>query len=131
MTKLNFTATSFVIATAFASFAFSAVAQAAGEGHGAKHGGIHLESKMMDMEVVVKQDLIQVYASDHGKPLKLEAAKAKVTLLNGAEKSEVDIPLVGDKFEAKGVFKVAAGTKGIVLVTLAGKPGSTARFTVK
>ena len=100
-------------------------------GDGPKHGGIHIENKAMDIEVVVKADLIQVYASDHGKPLKLDGATAKVTLLNGAEKSEIDLPLVGDKFEAKGAFKVSKGTKGVVLVTLAGKPGTTARFTVR
>ena len=98
---------------------------------GPKHGGIHIENKAMDIEVVVKADLIQIYASDHGKPLKLDGATAKVTLLNGAEKSEIDLPLVGDKFEAKGTFKVSKGTKGVVLVTLAGKPGTTARFTVR
>jgi len=109
----------------------STAALAAVEGHEPKHGGIRVENKMMDMEVVVKADLIQIYATDHGKPIKLDGAKAKVTLLNGAEKSEVDVPLVGDKFEAKGAFKVATGTKGIVLITLAGKPGTIARFTVK
>ncbi len=131
MFKLNRFASTFAIAAAFASLAFSISAQAAGEGHEAKYGGIHIENKAMDMEVVAKTDVIQVYASEHGKPLNLQGAKAKVTLLNGAEKTEVDLPLVGDKFEAKGTFKVAKGTKGIVLVTLAGKPGSTARFTVK
>lgn len=131
MLKLNRFVSSFAMATVFASSAFTTSAHAAGEGHEAKHGGIHIENKMMDMEVVVKPDLIQIYASDHGKPLKLEGAKAKVTLLSGAEKTEIDVPLVGDKFEAKGAFKVATGTKGIVLVTLAGKPGTTARFTVK
>ena len=135
MTKLNRMASSFAIAAAIAaavaSLAFSTVAQAAGDGHEAKHGGIHIENKVMDMEVVAKPDVLQVYVSDHGKPLKLEGAKAKITLLSGAEKSDVELLPAGDKFEAKGAFKVAPGTKGIVLVTLAGKLGTTARFTVK
>ncbi len=121
-------ASSFFAAATLVAYPFS-LAVAAEDGP--KHGGIHLENKAMDMEVVVKAEMIQVYATNHGKPLKLEGAKAKVTLLNGSEKSEVDLPLVGDKFEAKGAFKVAKGTKGIVLVTLAGKPGTTARFTVQ
>ena len=115
-----------VITLAISPFSLAVAAE-----DGPKHGGIHIENKVMDLEVVVKADLIQVYATDHGKPLKLEGAKAKVTLLNGAEKTEVDVPLVGDKFEATGTFKVSKGTKGIVLITLAGKPGTTARFTVK
>ena len=85
----------------------------------------------MDIEVLAKTDVIQVYISEHGNPLALTGAKAKVILLNEAEKSEIDLTPAGDKLEAKGVFKVANGTKGVVLVTRAGKPGTTARFTVK
>ena len=131
MFKTKRFASSFVTATVFASLAFSTVVRAAGDGHEARHGGIYIETKVMDMEVVAKADVIQIYASEHGKPVKLEGAKAKVTLLNGAEKTVVEVPLAGDKFEAKGAFKVAKGTRGVVLITLAGKPGTTARFTVK
>ena len=125
-------ASSLFVAVAFASaLVASPAVLAGGASHEARHGGIYINNKLVDLEVIAKADLIQVYATEHGKPLKLEGAKAKVTLLNGAEKSEVDLPLVGDKFEAKGAFKVAKGTKGIVLVTLAGMPGTTGRFTVK
>ena len=131
MFKTKRFALSFVTATVFSSLAFSNVARAAGDGHEARHGGIYIETKVMDMEVVAKANVIQIYASEHGKPVKLEGAKAKVTLLNGAEKTVVELPLAGDKFEAKGTFKVSKGTRGVVLITLAGKPGTTARFTVK
>ena len=94
-------------------------------------GGIHIENKVMDMEVVATPGVLQIYVSDHGKPLKIDGGKAKITLLNGAEKSEFELSPAGNKFEAKGAFKVVPGTKGVVLVTLAGKPGTTARFTVK
>ncbi|MGY8904627.1 MAG: hypothetical protein ACKVIH_08795 [Burkholderiales bacterium] len=100
-------------------------------GHAAKHGGIVVPSKQADLEIVVKPDVIQIYVDDHGKPVKLNEAKAKVTLLNGAEKSEIDLAPAGDKLEAKGTFKVAKGTKGIAVVTLAGKPATTARFEIK
>lgn len=119
------------IVFAVASMGLGAGAFAAGAGHEATHGGIRLETRAMDMEVIAKTDLIQLYVSDHGKPLKIDGAKAKVTLLNGAEKSEIELQPAGDKFEAKGAFKVSKGTKGVVLVTLAGKPGTTARFTVQ
>lgn len=99
--------------------------------HTAKHGGIFVETKALDFEIVVKPDLIQVYVADHGKPVKLDGAKGKVTLLNGSEKTEVDLAPSGDKLEAKGSFKVAKGTKGIALVTVAGKSAATARFEVK
>lgn len=99
--------------------------------HTPKHGGIFVETKALDFEVVPKSDLMQIYVSDHGKPVKLDGAKAKITLLNGSEKTEVDLAPAGDKMEAKGAFKVVKGTKGIASVTLAGKPAATARFEVK
>ena len=99
--------------------------------HAASHGGIYVKNKTLDIEVVAKTDVIQVYLGDPGKPVPLMGVKAKVTLLNGTEKSEVELVPAGDKLEAKGTFKVAKGTKGVVLVTQAGKPGTTARFTVK
>jgi hypothetical protein len=57
--------------------------------HAAKHGGIFVETKALDFEVVAKPDMIQVYVSDHGKAVKLDGAKAKLTLLNGSEKTQV------------------------------------------
>ena len=99
--------------------------------HGPKHRGIFVETKALDFEIVAKPDTIQVYVADHGKPVKLDGAKGKVTLLNGSEKSDVELVPAGDKLEAKGAFKVAKGTKGIASVTLAGKPAATARFEVK
>ena len=106
-------------------------ALAVGSGHEARFGGIHLGTPVMDLEVVAKPDRLQIYASDHGKRVKIEGGKARITLLNGADKVDIDLAPAGDKFEAQGVFKVLPGTKGVVLVTLAGKPGTTARFTVK
>jgi hypothetical protein len=103
----------------------------AGGDHSAKHAGIVVATKTLDFEIVAKPDLIQIYVDEHGKALKLDGAKAKLTLLNGAEKSEVELVPVGDKLEAKGNFKVVKGTKGIASVTLAGKPAATARFEIK
>lgn len=119
------------IAAAAIALGFSGTTLAQGNDHAAKHGGIFVETKALDFEIVPKSDLIQVYVSDHGKPVKLERAKGKVTLLNGGEKTEVDLAPAGDKLEAKGSFKVANGTKGIAAVSLAGKPAATARFEVK
>ena len=125
----------FTIRTALlASMATFAMASAiAGSGHDLKpkFGGVVVETKVGDIEIVAKPDSIQIHINDHGKAVKLEGAKAKVTLLNGTEKSEVELMPAGDKLEAKGTFKVTKGTKGIALVTLAGKPATTARFEIK
>jgi hypothetical protein len=121
---------SLILATVLA---LSSTAFAAGDkhDHSPKHGGIVVEVKDMDYEIVAKADMMQIYISDHGKSAKLDGAKAKVTLLNGSEKTEVELQPAGDKLEAKGAFKVAKGTKGIALVTLAGKSATTVRFEVK
>ncbi len=120
--------------TLAALMSITAIAFAAGDhkhDHVAKHGGIVVETKQGDLEIVAKPDVIQLFVDDHGKPAKLDGAKAKVTLLNGAEKSDVELAVAGDKLEAKGAYKVTKGTKGVAVLTLAGKPPVTARFTVK
>ena len=119
-----------LLATVMAVAAVPVLAGPDGD-HKPKHGGVLVETKAGDVEVVAKPDVINIYITDHGKLMKLDGATAKVTLLNGTEKSEANLVLVGDKLEAKGAFKVAKGTKGIALVTLAGKPATTARFEIK
>ncbi len=116
-----------------ATFAASATAlHAAGNhDHAPKFGGVVVETKAGDVEIVAKPEMIHIYVSDHGKAVKLDGATAKVTLLNGAEKTEAVLNPAGDKLEAKGAFKVAKGTKGVALITLAGKPAATARFEIK
>ncbi|MGA0571001.1 hypothetical protein ACO2Q9_09810 [Variovorax sp. VNK109] len=115
-----------------AAMALAGAAHAAGShGHEPKRGGIVVETKSLDLEVVAKPDLIQIYAEDHGKAVDLAGAKAKVTLLNGTEKSEVELVPVGDKLEAKGTFKIAKGTKGIATVNVPKRAASTGRFEVK
>ena len=115
----------------FSVMVFSTLSANAGGSHIPKHGGVVIDNKAGDLEIVAKPDSIQIYITDHGKAMKLDGAKAKVTLLNGTEKSEADLVLAGDRLEAKGAFKVAKGTKGIAVVTLTGKPPVTARFDIK
>ena len=120
----------FLLAASLAVSGASAVAAGA-HGHAPKFGGIVVETKAGDFEIIAKPETLQIYVSDHGKAAKLAGAKAKMTLLNGTEKSEAELVPVGDKLEAKGAFKVGKGTKGIAVVTLAGKPPATARFEVR
>ena len=117
--------TTLLLATAVASPAFAA------EDHASKHGGVVVETKAGDMELVAKPDLIIIHVSDHGKPMKLTSASGKVTVFNGNDKTEAPLALVGDKLEAKGSFKVGAGTKVLAEVSLNGKPAVAARFTLK
>ena len=94
------------------------------------HGGLVAEIKDMDYELVAKPDVLQLYVRDHGKPVDVSKATAKITLLSGSDKQEIDLKPSGDKLEAKGSFKVAPGTKVVAQVNLASK-AATARFVLK
>jgi hypothetical protein len=117
------------VASAILAIAAPALAQK--DDHTPKHGGILVETMTLDFEIVTKPDLIQVYVGDRGKSVKLDGAKGQLTLLNGSERSEIELAPVGDKMEAKGSFRVDKGTKGLASVTLAGKSAAVARFEVK
>lgn len=114
------------------TLAMAGSAFAAGDKHDHKpmHGGVVVEVKDMDYELVAKPTVIQLHLRDHGKAADLSKATAKLTLLTGTEKQEVELKPAGDKLEATGSFKVGPGTKAVAIVTVAGKP-STARFTLK
>lgn len=120
------TALGLLLATASPSFA-------AGEDHDHKplHGGVVTATKAMDYELVAKPSAIQLHLRDHGKPVDVSKASAKLTLLSGTEKQDVELKPAGNKLEATGSFKVGPGTKAVAVVSLAGKPLGTARFTVK
>ena len=94
------------------------------------HGGVLVVVKDIEFELVAKPDTLQLHLRDHGKPVDVSKASAKLTLLAGTEKQEVELKPAGEKLEAKGSFKVAANTKVVAIVSLAGK-SSTARFVLK
>ena len=81
--------------------------------------------------ITAKPELIVIHVSDHGKPMKLTSASGKVTVFNGNDKTEAPLALVSDKLEAKGSFKLGAGTKVLADVAVNGKPAVAARFTLK
>jgi len=102
----------------------------AGGDHTPLHGGVFVAGKAMDYELVAKPDVLQLYLSDHGKPMDASKVKAKLTLLVGTEKQEVELLPVADKLEAKGSFKVPAGTKIVAQLSINGTSVS-ARFVLK
>ncbi|MDP2371691.1 hypothetical protein [Rhodoferax sp.] len=93
-------------------------------------GGVVVVVKDIEYELVAKPDALQLHLRDHGKPVDVSKGSAKLTLLAGTEKQEVELKPAGDKLEAKGSFKVGANTKVVAIVSLAGK-SSTARFVLK
>lgn len=114
-----------------AMFAMPALAQAPKHEHGARHGGVFVEGKEADYELVAKSDTLVLYVADHGKPMDVSRASARLTLLSGAQKQDVELKPAGDKLEARGSFRLGAGTKAVAVVSNGGKTLGTARFTLK
>jgi hypothetical protein len=102
-----------------------------GHEHKPLHGGVVTEVRDMDYELVASTDSIQMYVRDHGKPVDVSQATAKATFLSGNEKQDVELKATGDKMEAKGVFKLAPGTKALILISLPDGKTATARFVLK
>ena len=109
----------------------TALAHGDDHAHTPLHGGVVTEVKDMDYELVAKPDVVQLYVRDHGKPADVTKASAKLTLLAGTDKQDIELKPAGDKLEATGTFRTAAGTKAVVVLRMDGKPASTARFTLR
>ena len=106
-------------------------ANADGE-HKPKYGGVVAVVKDVQYELVAKSDSVTLFIEDHGKKVDTKGAVGKLTLLTGGDKTEVPLVPTGENgLGAKGAFKVPAGTKAVVTITLAGKPAINARFELK
>ena len=88
------------------------------------------EVKDVDYELVAKPELIQLHLRDHGKPVDVSKVSAKLTLLSGTEKQEIELKPAGAFLEAKGNFKVV-NAKVVALVSQPGKAALTVRFALK
>jgi hypothetical protein len=120
-------------ALALALAAAGSLAQPHKDNHDHKplHDGVVVEASDMDFELVAKPDSIALYVRDHGKPADIKGASGKLTLLVGSTKTEATLAPAGDRLEAKGNFGVAAGTKVVATVQLAGRKPANVRFALK
>jgi len=98
--------------------------------HKPMQGGVLATVKEVDYELVATATNLRLYVRDHGKAVDVSKATAKLTLLTGSEKQEVELKPSGDKLEATGTFKVTTGTK-VVAVISSGAKQATARFVIK
>lgn len=136
--------TFFAVAVTLASL--SAFAQSTADKTGHKHptaagshhddvkptkGGVVSVVRDVAYELVATSDSIAIYVTDHGKAVDLKGASAKVTVLTAADKVDVALAPAGDRLQAKGSFKVGAGTKVAAQVTFAGGKMVSVPFTMK
>jgi hypothetical protein len=126
-----FTRFALALALGATSPAFAAGEHGHAHEHKPQHGGVVVEVKDIDYELVATPGLLQLHLRDHGKPADVSKASAKLTLLSGTDKQEVELKPAGAKLEAAGSFKLGAGTKVVAAVQQAGKPAATARFVLK
>lgn len=95
-----------------------------------KHGGVVATASDLSFELVARDGGAVIYVEDHGKPMAPTGLKGKLTVLNGAEKSEAELVVAGDKLEAKGI-KLASGAKVVAALVTPAAKAITVRFAVK
>ena len=118
------------VSLCISGLAFAAGGHDHGHEHKPLHGGVVSEVKDMDYELVAKPDLIQLHLRDHGKPVDVSKSNAKLTILVGTDKQEVELKPAGQQLEAAGSFKFA-NSKIVALVSVPGKAPATVRFVLK
>ncbi len=96
----------------------------------ARHGGVVATASDLNFELVAQSGNAVIYIDDHGKPLAPTGMKGKLTVLNGAEKSEAELLVAGDRLEARGV-KLGKGAKVVAALTTPAAKAITVRFTIK
>ncbi|WP_371322700.1 hypothetical protein VX159_09755 [Dechloromonas sp. ZY10] len=99
--------------------------------HGqAQFGGVVAEAGEAQFEIVGKDGKITVHVSDHGKPVATAGASGKLSILAGAEKSDVELKPAGDnRLSGQGAY--VAGAKLLLQVQLPGKKPLQARTVAK
>jgi hypothetical protein len=118
------------VSLCISGLAFAAGGHDHGHEHKPLHGGVVSEVKDMDYELVAKPDLIQLHLRDHGKPVDVSKSNAKLTILVGTDKQEVELKPAGQQLEATGSFKLA-NSKIVALISVPGKAPATVRFVLK
>lgn len=97
-----------------------------------KHGGVVSSANDLSFELVNKDGKATVYVNDHGKPVDTTGATGKLTVLNGAEKTEMPLEAGGENtLVTKGEAKLAEGSKAIAALNFTDKKTVNVRFSVK
>ena len=101
--------------------------------HGEKprHGGVVSEAKDLSFELVNQNGSAVIYILDHGQPVDTAKASGKLTVLNGSEKTEIDLQPAGEnRLTSAGKISLGKGAKAIASLTL-GQNKVSVRFAVK
>ena len=121
------------LTVAFALLALNlpmAAAHAHAEHGKPQFGGVVAEAGEVQCEIVAKDGKITVHVSNHGNPVDVSGASAKLTVLSGASRSEVELkPAGGDRLEGQG--SIASGAKLLINLQWPGKKPLQARAVMR
>lgn len=96
-----------------------------------RHGGVVSEAKDLNFELVNQDGKAVIYILDHGQPVDTAKATGKLTVLNGNEKTEVDLQPAGEnRLVSVSSVPLGKGAKAIASLTL-GQNKVSVRFVVK
>lgn len=102
--------------------------------HGAgkpQHGGVVQVANDVNFELVAEADGATIYLVDHDEPMSSKGIVGKLTVLQGSNKTEVDVKEAGDnKLRATGV-KLGKGDKVVAVLNNVEGKTATVRFTLK
>ena len=127
----SFVARTFIAAVA--SALLLATAAQAHESHGKpQHGGVVAEAALFQAELVLKQNLVTIYLSDHGKALSAKDVKGKLTVLADGKTHSLDLApnATNSQLQTTLPAPIKAG-KFVAQITLPNKPATSLRFEVK
>ena len=117
-----------------ALLAAGALTMSAAMAHGgdkARHGGTVQVANDINFELVPDADGATLYLVDHGKDMPSAGISGKLTVLNGAKKTEAEVKATeGNKLRATGV-KIAPGAKVVAVLNNVNGKTTTVKFTVK
>ena len=96
-----------------------------------QHGGIVQMSNDLSFELVAQAEGAVIYLMDHGKPLVAKGITGKLTVLQGSNKTEVDIKESADNTLTVMGVKLVKGDKLVAILNNVGGKTMTVRFTMK
>lgn len=98
----------------------------------AQYGGIVQTASDLQFELVAKDGGVRLYVDDHGRKKSVAGASGKLTVLNGASKSETALePAQDNVLVAADKVTLARGAKAVAKVTFADGKTVTVRFVAR
>lgn len=97
-----------------------------------RHGGVVAEAKDLNFELTHEGGKAVVYILDHGQPVLTAKASGKLMVLNGTERTEVDLQPAGEnRLASTADVPLGKGAKAIASLSLDENNKVSVRFAVK